>query len=126
MHLRRSRFTSIFVLPHDRVLPHFAQSPVEGNPMRSHAISRKGPTPSIQSALLAATWASLATQRVLDRLRMNSGRDGRSRAFRGHPSKELKRNRLAFSFVKIREFSQRIVKQNRVQPLPFTKIYPRF
>src|ERR1700724_3292815 len=30
MHLRRSRFTSLFVLPHDRVLPHFAQSPVEG------------------------------------------------------------------------------------------------
>src|SRR5260370_15468243 len=42
------------------------------------------------------------------------------------PSKELKRNRLAFSFVKIREFSQRIVKQNRVQARRFSKIYPRF
>lgn len=35
MHLRRSRFTSIFVLPHDRVLPHCAQSPVEGNAMQN-------------------------------------------------------------------------------------------
>src|SRR5712672_2580449 len=34
MHLRRSRFTSIFVLPHDRVLLYFAQSPVEGNAMQ--------------------------------------------------------------------------------------------
>src|SRR5580704_3072769 len=38
MHLRRSRFSSIFVLPHDRVLPHFAQSPVEGNAMQNTTI----------------------------------------------------------------------------------------
>src|SRR5258708_13780072 len=38
MHLRRSRFTSIFVLPNDRVLPHFAQSPVEGNAMQNTTI----------------------------------------------------------------------------------------
>src|SRR5258708_25406969 len=38
MHLTRSRFTSIFVLPHDRVLPHFAQPAVEGNAMQNTTI----------------------------------------------------------------------------------------
>jgi hypothetical protein len=66
----------------------------------------------------------LKSQLATDRRHRNAW--SRRNSFRGHPSKELQCNRLAFSFVKIREFSQRIVKQNRVQARRFSKIYPRF
>jgi hypothetical protein len=64
------------------------------------------------------------SQLATDRRDRNA--QSRRNSFRGHPSKELKRNRLTFSFVKIREFSQRLGKENRVEARRFSKIYPRF
>src|SRR5260370_4878389 len=71
MHLRRSRFYSIFVLLHDRVLPHFAQSPVEGNANAKHEGQKQ--MKSLCLTLLALSASAFAQNNTVVRWRQIVG-----------------------------------------------------